>query len=312
MTQPPEPETVAAVTDEEIAFEEWAVALVAGQLAAAVAPIITALLAAGATASLAAALVAVRWRPMAPKIIAVHDAGILRSNVQPTSIPRTFRPVPDPGIDRRTRGKLDAAARAVRDGDAETGAGLASRAVADAEGAARSAANEGLNAGTAVRAARAGLNLLWVPEVNACLHCLAYAGWVVEPNDPFPAGLTFADKPLPRPDSLGPLRWPPLHPNCRCRVRAVDLRPGRPPKDLRDRAVSPAAAVAREARRSVLRGWSGYASNPAALRAAERLLAAGAGLPKTVEARARRDVKRGEFSARHTGNAGPVGSARYS
>jgi hypothetical protein len=58
----------------------------------------------------------------------------------------------------------------------------------------------------------------------------------------------------------------------------------------------------REAQRSVARGFSGYDSKPARLRAADRLLRHPTLLPKTVVERARRDVKRGAFSNRHNTN----------
>jgi hypothetical protein len=60
-----------------------------------------------------------------------------------------------------------------------------------------------------------------------------------------------------------------------------------------------AAAMRREAKRAVLRGWSLPSESEAVrLRGAERLLRAGSGLPKTVEARARKAVKDRHFPDR--------------
>lgn len=145
--------------------------------------------------------------------------------------------------------------------------------------------------GTARVAARAGVRLLWVAERNACLHCLAYSGRVVAVGSEFPRNLTFGDKPL---EPYGTLLYPPLHPNCRCHVEPYDG-----PDPSRDRrALDYASGLAREARRTVVRGWSEHSTEPARLRAADRLLKAGASLPPTVVERARRDVRRGRFNTR--------------
>src|SRR6185295_4189054 len=127
-------------------------------------------------------------------------------------------------------------------------------------------------------------------ERDACVHCLAYAGQTVKPGKLFPNDLTYGDKPLSQPDDRSKgLAGPPLHPNCRCTVRPFD-----PQWD----ADLP-RALEREARRSVALGFK-LESEPSAvrLRAADRLLKAGAGLPKTVEARAKAAVKQGKFADR--------------
>ncbi len=123
---------------------------------------------------------------------------------------------------------------------------------------------------------------VWIAERDACLHCLAYAGETTT-GGVFPTGLTFGDKPLTAP---GPLTGPPLHPHCRCALQLLD------PSDT-----AVVTALKREAKRSVLRGVAldGEAEK---LRAADRLLAVGAGLPKTVEARAAAAVRRGRFERR--------------
>jgi hypothetical protein len=162
-----------------------------------------------------------------------------------------------------------------------------------AEGQVRWTANEGINSGTSGVARSIGRNLLWVPERDACLHCLAYAGWTVRPGETFPPGLTFADSPIQRPDGI---LYPPLHPGCRCQVKTTPGKPGPPAED--GSAVDPAAALAREARRSVVYGWTAHASGAATLRAMSRLLEEGANLPASVERRARALVRKGTTQPR--------------
>lgn len=132
-----------------------------------------------------------------------------------------------------------------------------------------------------------GQSLVWVAERNACPNCLAYQGHVVAPGEPFPAGLTYGDKPL---QPYGELVGPPLHPHCRCELEATDLEPGS--LDL---------PLAREAARSVARGLTDHASAPAKLRATKRLLARkdrSGLLPKTVRERAARNVAERQYKAR--------------
>lgn len=134
-----------------------------------------------------------------------------------------------------------------------------------------------------------GLNLVWVAERNACLNCLAYQGHVAAPGRPFPAGLTYGDKPLA---PWGLLVGPPLHPHCRCQLELTELQPGQLDVDL-----------AREAARSVARGFSDFASEPATHRAADRLIRGVTGLPavklpKSVLARTARNLAAGKFKAR--------------
>ena len=178
--------------------------------------------------------------------------------------------------------------------------GKANTALTGADATVRWDTNRAVSAGTAAIAAENGANLVWIPERDACLHCLAYAGWVTEVGTPFPAGLTYADKPL---KPYGDLLYPPLHPNCRCQVDVTYLPPGRSDESL-----------AREADRSVARGLSNYASEPAALRAADRLLQSPNLLPKSVRERARRNVDAGSFKARPKGSdwvpGGPAKKAK--
>lgn len=137
-------------------------------------------------------------------------------------------------------------------------------------------------AGETEAARQAGLPIVWVAEVNACVHCLAYSGRVVEPGEDFPPNLTFgASTPHGSPGQS-----PPLHPRCRCELEPL-------------RSDEYAAALRREAERSVLRGFS-LESESMAVRvdAARRLLERGVDAPKSVVDFARRRVKAGNFPTR--------------
>lgn len=151
--------------------------------------------------------------------------------------------------------------------------------------------------GVAEVARERGRNLVWVAERDACLHCLAYQGHVVAPGSPFPPALTYADKSL---SQLGPLLGPPLHPNCRCQLELTDLEPG-----------TLDVGLAREAARSVARGLTDFASEPARIRAADRLVkSATTLLPKSVLERAKRNVRDRKFKARPDSPAAQAEIAR--
>jgi hypothetical protein len=128
---------------------------------------------------------------------------------------------------------------------------------------------------------------LWVAERNACVHCLAYAGKLAKVDEPFPGGLSFSDTPLSTED----LPHPPLHPGCRCHITGwYGSKEGVGPAEL-------PAVLEREAKRSILRGDSLPSESEATrLAAAQALLRAGSGLPKSVEAKARKAVREGRFS----------------
>jgi hypothetical protein len=131
-------------------------------------------------------------------------------------------------------------------------------------------------------ATAAGFPLVWVSERDACVDCLAYSGTVSETGQ-FPTGQTFGSKPIKKP---GKKTSCPLHPNCRCRLRA-----------LRDPSF--ATSLKREAERSVLRGFSlPNESEKRRLDAASRLLADGVNAPASVKAYAAKAVKAGEFPTR--------------
>lgn len=134
----------------------------------------------------------------------------------------------------------------------------------------------------------AGVGRVWVAERDACLHCLGHAGHVVAAGEDFPAGLTYSVKP----SGLDPVAAPPLHPNCRC-----TCSPWRP--EWTGPGGSFPAALAREAQRSVLKGWSLESeSNTARLAAAAALLRSPLIAPASVKAEARRAVRRGAFASR--------------
>ena len=161
-------------------------------------------------------------------------------------------------------------------------------------------------------AAARDAQLLWVAEPDACVVCLALSGTLSDPM----AGVGFDEeatfgKPGSAPDVWPPgtpLMSPPRHVNCRC-VLELWQGPALAPGGLADTSlynrpdvaatVDLPAALRREAKRSIVYGWSVPSeSNAIRLDAANRLLAKGAGLPKTVEARGRAAVKASKFDNR--------------
>lgn len=168
--------------------------------------------------------------------------------------------------------------------------------------------------GSAIRQAAVakGASLLWVAEPDACVICLALSGHVIDPasGDGFDEEATFG-KPGSAPDVWPPgepLMEPPRHPYCRCHPElwfGPSVPEGGPEENaLYNRpgvaaGVDLPAALRREAKRSVVYGWSlPSESNKIRLGAAGRLLQAGAGLPRTVEERAHKAVARGKFDNR--------------
>lgn len=123
--------------------------------------------------------------------------------------------------------------------------------------------------------------VVWVAERDACVNCVALAGQVARPGQSFDGSLTWGDKPIQWPGFNG---RPPRHPNCRCRLIPWDG--GRETPD----------ALKREAERSIARGWSlPTESNAARLRALDRLLKQGTGLPPSVVRRARAALAAGNW-----------------
>lgn len=138
------------------------------------------------------------------------------------------------------------------------------------------------NAGASALADAAGVPLVWVAEVNACVTCLAYSGVVAKPGKKFPAGLTYGK----RSTVAEAVKHPPAHPRCRCTIEPLNSQ-------------EYADALRREADRSVLRGFSLESESMSTrLDAADRLVRDGVDAPKSVIAYARRSVKAGEFATR--------------
>lgn len=161
-------------------------------------------------------------------------------------------------------------------------------------------------------AAERGALLLWVAEPDACVICLALSGHTIDPTsgEGFDEEATFG-KPGSAPDVYPPgepLMGPPRHNYCRCHpeVWYGPVVPVGGPEEtsLYNRPgvganVDLPAALRREAKRSILYGWSVPSeSSTVRLDAAARLLAKGAGLPKSVEAKSRAAVKQGKFDNR--------------
>lgn len=166
-----------------------------------------------------------------------------------------------------------------------TATAKASGAVRRVEATTRWVANKAVNEGSTAVAEAHGMSRLWVTEVGACLTCLAYAGHVAAPGEPFPAGLTFGDHSTVK----EPIDGPPAHPGCRCHAEPwIGTSPSF--------GVSLPNALRREALRQVALGRSQYASEPARVRAADRLLHTPNSLPDIVKIRGRRAVRAGTFS----------------
>lgn len=157
-----------------------------------------------------------------------------------------------------------------------------------------------------------GASLLWVAEADACVVCAALSGHIIDPmsGDGFDEEATFG-KPGSAMDVWPPgepLMGPPRHPGCRCHPElwfGAHVPPGGPEENaLYNRPnvganVDLPAALRREAKRSIVYGWSlPSESNTVRLDAAQRLLELGAGLPRSVEERGHRAVARGEFDNR--------------
>lgn len=191
--------------------------------------------------------------------------------------------------------------------DVVPGLAAAHAAVSDVERAARWVVNREVNHGSHQVAQTLFADTMWVAERDGCVHCLAYSGVVAAYGRPFPPDLTFGSKPL-RPWPDGVLDRPPLHSNCRCRTTpwighdtegalTASIPGWHKGQASANEALS--ESLKREARRSVLKGWSlPSESNYVRLSAADRLLQRGANLPKTVEAQARRAVRTGHFASR--------------
>lgn len=128
---------------------------------------------------------------------------------------------------------------------------------------------------------------VWVTERDACTRCTKYAGRLVKTGEDFPGGLSWDPKQVD--ESADPVR-PPLHPHCRCSLVPWN------PAWKKEGEVGLPETVKREAERSIARGFSlPSESNASRIRALQELLDSNPKLPKTVLARARQDLKAGEF-----------------
>lgn len=229
-------------------------------------------------------------RDLAAAISAAFDTGIVEASriidERPKKLPKT---PPKPLIaaardaEKRIAAELAKARKLAKAGaDPATILAPVNGARNSLERTVTSLVNQAGNAGSTAVADAAGLSTVWVAETNACVTCLAYSGIVTRPGKAFPAGLTYGK----RSTVAEPVRYPPAHPNCRCTVEPLN---------------SPeyAAALRREADRSVLRGFSLESeSMPTRVDAARRLIERGVDAPKTVVAFARRAVRAGEFPTR--------------
>ena len=212
-------------------------------------------------------------------------------------------------VDRRLRAseRLLTVIRGSKHDDVVPGLAAAHAAVADVDRATRWVVNRAVNQGAGQVVDALFTDTMWVAERDACVHCLALSGHVARYGYHFNGSLTFGDKPLPV-WPPGPLEKPPRHPNCRCRVtpwvghgtggaRTASIPGWSKGQESASEALS--ESLKREARRSVLKGWSLESEpNSVRLRAADRLLQRGANLPKTVEQQARRAVRTGHFASR--------------
>jgi hypothetical protein len=133
-------------------------------------------------------------------------------------------------------------------------------------------------------AKRRGLDLIWISERDACVVCLKLNGDVVDPGDSFSVTATYGkpdDVPAPWPDAET-LLHPPRHNRCRCRCEIHDS----------ERSADLVDALKRESDRAIAYGWrTDSESGEVRRRAAEKLLAKGVNLPKSVKSRAARRVK---------------------
>lgn len=142
----------------------------------------------------------------------------------------------------------------------------------------RTTVNDVRNTAAVVVAKTTGQEVTIEAERDACAECLAYAGKVSKTGD-FPGDLTYG-----RPKKNAPrVKTCPIHPNCRCRIVVLNAR-------------SYAEALEREAKRSILRGYALPSESPKVrLEAADRLASRPNGMPKSVNALARRAVRDGAF-----------------
>jgi len=225
---------------------------------------------------------------------AAQTLGVAQRQVT-TPIPLIQQAIAVPDTVREAlREGAQAAERATDSDELQQALSVARRAVTRADRDVRTTVNRALSEGTRAVTDQAGAGRLIIPERDACVHCLAYAGEVAAAGEDFRGGLTFGRKPLTPVGST--VRGVPLHPRCRCREVAFVL-PSDDPNDVSSEAARMRVeALKREALRSVLRGWSLPSERPSVrLDAAERALANATRLPKSVQDYARKAIKKGAF-----------------
>lgn len=213
-------------------------------------------------------------------------------------------------VDERLRAadRLLTVIRASKHDDVVPGLAAAHAAVSDVERAARWVVNREVNHGSHQVAETLFTDLMWVAERDGCVVCLALSGHVAAYGTYFDEHATFGTKPPMAVYPPGNLNRPPRHWGCRCRVTPFighdtegALTASIPGWHKGERSASEALSesLKREARRSILKGWSLESESEAVrLAAADRLLQKGANLPKTVEAEARKAVNAGRFKSR--------------
>jgi hypothetical protein len=176
--------------------------------------------------------------------------------------------------------------------DAASVVAVAGRAVRSNEATARWAVNRANNQGIDVVASQLEADTVWLAERDACVVCLAYSGRIAPFGAAFSPDLTFGKNKPSKPWPDGVLWYPPRHPHCRCSTRVVHGYTAEQEREFTD-------ALQREARRSIVRGYSMPSeSEGVRLDAADRLLQMGARLPASVEEYGRRAVWRGKFPSR--------------
>ncbi len=119
---------------------------------------------------------------------------------------------------------------------------------------------------------------IWVPERDACVRCLAYAGRLITPGLSVSANLSLG-KPV---GDTRHIAGPPLHPHCRCELKLIRVRDAKPQADV----------LRREAARSAVKGWSRPSeSDSVRAEAARRVLTRKIVLPKSVIAETRKRLR---------------------
>lgn len=181
-------------------------------------------------------------------------------------------------------------------GDVLKAFALASRAVTYTDQAAQNLVHDAARSGMDQVALADGWQQIAIGERNCCLRCASFQGAIAEPPG-FVFHPVLLGPWLTAQDHLGATI--PFHPHCRDRGRLVRADQSRVSSPMDPGALT--NVLQREARRSIVLGIALPSESQAARRrAAQNLLArrGGAGLPKTVEQRARRRIAADQFRTR--------------